>query len=167
MCTSEVLHCHPQQQYRDLRRRVARPFSRIKIILHRRARQKKTQHNTSSYVSYQPCKSGKAAILTSFIHLPGDSVDGRPAHGRTGLCLGTALVRLNDRSTKDKGSGGRGGRKGGRKRRGRAGEGEEMVGLQQQQQQQHSEGERNGSVGGPQRQERSTASTSASSQPTQ
>ena len=120
-----------QRQYRDLRRRVARPFSRVKIILHRRAGHKKAQQNTSSYVSYQPCKSGKAAILTSFIHLPGNSADGRPAHGRTGLCLGTALVRLNDKSGKD-----RGGR--GRKRRGgREGEGEEMVGLQQS----------NGSVG--------------------
>ena len=129
----------PQQQYRDLRRRVARPFSRIKIILHPRAGQKKTLPNSASYVCYQSCRSKKAAILTTFIHLPGDSADGRPSPGRTGLCLGTALVRLNDKSLKQSDSIGR------RRRRGRRGEGEEeeMVSIRQPQSE---GGERNGSV---------------------
>lgn len=120
---------HSQQQYRDLRRRVARPFSRIKLIVQRRLPGEKLPVQNASYLSAQTCKSGKAGILTTFIQLPGESSSGRPSPGRTGLCLGTTLVKVSKRTTRD--------RSGKRKERGEGRE--EVVGLQ-------SAGERNGSL---------------------
>lgn len=121
-----------RQQYRDLRRRVARPFSRIKLIIRRRYPSDKPLANqNASYVSAQTCKSGKAAILTSLIQLPGDTSNGRPGPGRTGLCLGTALVKVTKKSTKNHSSKKQGNGTGDRRRRGRRGEerGGDVVGI--------------------------------------
>ena len=67
-------------------------------------------------------------MLTTFIQLPSGSTSGRPAPGRTGLCLGTALVKITKKG-KGKGRG-----------RGRGG-GEEAMEIQST-----GEGERNGSL---------------------
>lgn len=125
---------HSQQQYRDLRRRVARPFSRIKLIVQSRQIDQKLPQQRASYVSAQTCRSGKAGVLSTFIQLPGDTPSGRPSPGRTGLCVGTALVRVSKRSTpRERGPKG--------KERVRGGRGEEEVGIQS-----GGEGERNGSL---------------------
>ena len=67
-------------------------------------------------------------MLTTFIQLPSGSTSGRPAPGRTSLCLGTALVKITKKG-KGKGRG-----------RGRRG-GEEAMEIQST-----GEGERNGSL---------------------
>ena len=88
-------HTHTQQQYRELRRRVARPFSRIKILIQKRSSLKPPFEQKAAQVSLQPCRSSKAGVATTFIQLPGEGFNGRPAPGRTGLCLGTALVKVS------------------------------------------------------------------------
>ena len=72
-------------------------------MVQRRLPGQKPPVQKASYVAAQTCKSGKAAVLTSLIQLPGDSASGRPAPGRTGVCLGTALVRVSKKSVKGKG----------------------------------------------------------------
>ena len=116
---------------------MARPFSRIKLIVLRRYPPEKAPTNqNASYVSAQTCKSGKGAIITSLIQLPGNTTNGRPAPGRTGLCLGTALVRVTKKSTTDHGSNtskqGKGtrGERGRRGRRGRGGSERDVVGIE-------------------------------------
>lgn len=109
---------------------MARPFSRIKLIVQSRQKDRKLPEQRASYVSAQTCKSGKAGILTTFIQLPGDGPSGRPAPGRTGLCVGTALVRVSKKS-RERGTKGK---------KGRGGE-EEEVGIPST-----GEAERNGSL---------------------
>lgn len=113
---------------------MARPFSRIKLIVQSRQMDRKLPEQRASYVSAQTCKSGKAGVLTTFIQLPGDGLSGRPAPGRTGLCVGMALVKVSKRSTRERGT------KGKERRRGGRGD-EEEVGIQSA-----GEGERNGSL---------------------
>lgn len=113
---------------------MARPFSRIKLIVQSRQTDRKLPEQRASYVSAQTCKSGKAGVLTTFIQLPGDGPSGRPAPGRTGLCVGTALVKVSKRSTRNRGIKGK-------ERRREGGGDEEEVGIQSA-----GEGERNGSL---------------------
>ena len=94
---------------------MARPFSRIKLVVRQRfLGQKKPLVQNASYVSAQTCKSGKAGVLTTFIQLPGETSNGRPAPGRTGLCLGSTLVKVSKRITHNHRGKGKGRKRGGR-----------------------------------------------------
>lgn len=127
-----------RRQYRELRRRVARPFSRIKLIVQKRLSLKPPFEQRAAHISLQSCRTSKAGILTTFIQLPGESLNGHPAPGRTGLCLGTALVKVS--SSKKARSLGRGGRW--KSTSGNAGGEDELVTSTAV----GSEGERNGSL---------------------
>ena len=83
----------PQQQVIELQRRVSRGFARIKVILDKKPHYEVPQ--TPTYTGVESLKNNKAAILTVFVRLPGDSSTGRPTPGRTGLCFGSTLVRMN------------------------------------------------------------------------
>ncbi len=93
-----------QAQYAELQRRVARPFARIKTIISPvpppTADSPPPQH--PSYVAVETCRSGKAAVLSLFIRLPGDHKTGRPCPGRSGLAIGSTLVGVNSMSKKPK-----------------------------------------------------------------
>lgn len=93
-----------QAQYIELQRRVARPFARIKTIINSPPvptdAPSPPQH--PSYVAVETCRSGKAAILSLFIRLPGDQKTGRPCPGRSGLAIGSTLVGVNSATKKPK-----------------------------------------------------------------
>ncbi len=97
-----------QAQYAEMRRRVARPFARIKTIINPvpvpTDSPSPPQH--PSYVAVETCRSGKAAMLSLFIRLPGDHKTGRPCPGRSGLAIGSTLVGVNSatKKLKDKSS---------------------------------------------------------------
>lgn len=48
----------------------------------------------ASYVGVETCKINKAAILSLFVRLPGNQGNGRPVVGRSGLCIGSTLVKV-------------------------------------------------------------------------
>ena len=78
---------------------MARPFAKLKLVVDEKPELNKTdsppfqQH--PSYIAVETCKDSKAAVLSLFIQLPGNSETGKPGVGRSGLCIGNALVKLN------------------------------------------------------------------------
>ena len=76
---------------------MARPFARIK--LHVEKLNPKTtdpvKSQDASYVGVETLRDSKAAILSLFIHLPGDLDTGLPVLGRSGICVGSTLVKVN------------------------------------------------------------------------
>ena len=46
----------------------------------------------------------KAAIVSVLVQLPGNMENGRPRQGQTGVCFGSALVRIKTKSTAAAGS---------------------------------------------------------------
>lgn len=94
-----------QQQYIELQRRVARPFARIRAVIE--PVQVPTPDSPPppqhpSYVGVETCRSGKAAVLSLFVRLPGNHKTGKPCAGRSGLAVGSTLVNVNSSSKKDK-----------------------------------------------------------------
>ena len=83
---------------------MARPFARIKTIINPIPIPEDTpsppQH--PSYVAVETCRSGKAAVLSLFVRLPGDHKTGRPSPGRSGLAIGSTLVGVNSATKKPK-----------------------------------------------------------------
>ena len=53
------------------------------------------QPQNASYVGVETCRDNKAAILSLFIRLPGNQTTGRPTVGRSGLCVGSTVVKVN------------------------------------------------------------------------
>ena len=53
------------------------------------------QPQNASYIGVETCRDNKAAILSLFIRLPGNQTTGRPVVGRSGLCVGSTLVKVN------------------------------------------------------------------------
>ena len=47
-----------------------------------------------SYISVETVKSSKTAVLSLFVRLPGDG-RGSAMPGRSGVCVGSTLVRVN------------------------------------------------------------------------
>ena len=94
-----------QQQYIELQRRVARPFARMKLQIEKLYKEQddENQPQNASYIGVETCRDNKAAILSLFIRLPGNQTTGRPVVGRSGLCVGSTMVKVNP-SNKSKGN---------------------------------------------------------------
>lgn len=89
-----------------MQRRVARPFARVTLLVENQPAAKlltEPKKPNPSYVAVETCKNDKAAILTLFVRLPGDHETGLPSLGRTGLCLGSAVVHVNSNKKPKKG----------------------------------------------------------------
>ena len=86
-----------QQQYIELQRRVARPFARMKLQIEKLYSDPDDEYHpqNASYIGVETCKDNKAAILSLFIRLPGNQTTGRPVVGRSGLCVGSTMVKVN------------------------------------------------------------------------
>ena len=84
---------------------MARPFARMKLQIGKlsTAPENELQAVKASYVGVETCKINKAAILTLFVRLPGNPTNGWPVVGRSGLCIGSTLVKVNP-SKKSKGN---------------------------------------------------------------
>lgn len=89
-----------RQQYIELQRRVRRPFSRVKLVVNQRQEQDTPQF--PSYAGVETCRDNRAAVLSLFVRLPGDNKTGRPVPGRTGICCGSTLVKVNPSKGKQK-----------------------------------------------------------------
>lgn len=76
---------------------MARPFARMKLQIDKLNTESgnEIQPQNASYVGVETCRDNKAAILSLFIRLPGNQATGRPVMGRSGLCVGSTLVRVN------------------------------------------------------------------------
>ena len=82
----------------ELQRRVARPFARITLLIENRPASNvltDPREQNPSYLAVETCKDEKTAVLSLFVRLPGEHETGLPALGRTGLCLGSTLTRVN------------------------------------------------------------------------
>ena len=79
---------------------MARPFAKLKLVMDRPS----VGEQHPSYVAVETCRDEKTAVLSLFVRLPGDRETGRPMCGRTGICTGSTLVRVNKKS-KGKGKG--------------------------------------------------------------
>lgn len=86
-----------QRQYIELQRRVARPFARMKLQIEKLYRDPDDEYQpqNASYIGVETCRDNKAAILSLFIRLPGNQTTGRPIVGRSGLCVGSTMVKVN------------------------------------------------------------------------
>ena len=76
---------------------MARPFARMKLQIGKlsTAPENEFQAVNASYVGVETCKINKAAILSLFVRLPGNPTNGRPVVGRSGLCIGSTLVKVS------------------------------------------------------------------------
>ena len=76
---------------------MARPFARMKFNIAKlsTAPENELQAVNPSYVGVETCKINKAAILSLFVRLPGNPTTGQPVVGRSGLCIGSTLVKVN------------------------------------------------------------------------
>lgn len=86
-----------QQQYIELQRRVARPFTKVMLEVANApvsTTPLPTEQNPS-YLGVEACQDDKAAVLSLLVQLPGDHGTGRPSLGRTGVCIGSTLVYVN------------------------------------------------------------------------
>ena len=83
-----------------MQRRVRRPFARIKTIVEKRLEPRIRQQ--ASYVAVETCKDTKAAVLTLLVRLPGNRETGYPSSGRTGVCFGSTIVKMNASKIKNK-----------------------------------------------------------------
>eukprot|EP00731_Ephydatia_muelleri_P020317 Em0013g44a len=82
-----------RQQYVELQRRVSRPFARVKLEIDKTSQLSAPQ--MASYAAVEILRDGRAGILTVFVKLPGNQSTNKPNPGRTGICLGSTLVKLN------------------------------------------------------------------------
>ena len=76
---------------------MARPFARIKLYVEK-FNPKTTdpvESQDASYIGVETLRDSKAAILSLFIRLPGDEDTGLPVLGRSGICVGSTLVKVN------------------------------------------------------------------------
>ena len=83
-----------------MQRRVRRPFARIKTVIEKRLEPRGRQQ--ASYVAVETCKDTKAAVLTLLVRLPGNHETGYPSPGRTGVCFGSTIVKMNSSKIKNK-----------------------------------------------------------------
>lgn len=92
-----MLRAYMRQQYVELQRRVARPFTKIMLAVENDPVSTKPlpTEQKPSYLAVEACKDDKAAVLSLFVKLPGDHQTGRPSVGRTSLCIGSTLVYIN------------------------------------------------------------------------
>ena len=76
---------------------MARPFARMKLQVEKFNSEQYDvyQAQNASYVSVETCRDNKSAILSLFVRLPGNKLTGQPVMGRSGLCVGNTLVRVN------------------------------------------------------------------------
>lgn len=81
-----------QQQYIELRRRVSRPFARMKLVV---TKPDFEEPQSPGYTAVETLKSGKTAVLSLLVRLPGNQEGGHAEPGRSGLCVGSTLVRVN------------------------------------------------------------------------
>ena len=79
---------------------MRRPFSRVKLVVNQRQEQDTPQF--PSYAGVETCRDNRAAVLSLFVRLPGDNKTGRPVPGRTGICCGSTLVKVNPSKGKQK-----------------------------------------------------------------
>ena len=77
-----------------------RPFARIKTVIEKRLEPRGRQQ--ASYVAVETCKDTKAAVLTLLVRLPGNHETGYPSPGRTGVCFGSTIVKMNSSKIKNK-----------------------------------------------------------------
>lgn len=91
---------YTQAQHIEMQRRVRRPFARIKANVDKCLEPGSRQE--ASYVAVETCKDSKAAVLTLLVRLPGNSETGRPSSGRTGVCFGSTLVKMNTSKVKNR-----------------------------------------------------------------
>ena len=76
---------------------MARPFARMKLQVEKFNSEQYDVYRAqnASYVSVETCRDNKSAILSLFVRLPGNQLTGQPVMGRSGLCVGNTLVRVN------------------------------------------------------------------------
>ena len=72
---------------------MRRPFARVKLVFNKSQEQDTPQF--PSYAGVETCRDNRAAVLSLFVRLPGDNKTGRPVPGRTGICFGSTLVKVN------------------------------------------------------------------------
>jgi hypothetical protein len=87
----------PQQQYIELQRRVARPFTKVMLAIDNSpvSTSPIPTEQSPSYLGVEACRDDKAAVLSLMVQLPGNHETGRPSLGRTGVCIGSTLVYVN------------------------------------------------------------------------
>ena len=80
---------------------MSRPFAKLKLVISKTREQDIPQ--LPSYAAVETCKDNRGAVLSLCVRLPGDSKTGKPAPGRTGICFGSTLVKVNpSKRSKDK-----------------------------------------------------------------
>ena len=52
----------------------------------------------------EPLVDNKAAVVSVLVQLPGNTENGRPRQGQTGVCFGSALVRIKTKPSPSAGS---------------------------------------------------------------
>ena len=56
------------------------------------------------YVGVEPLVDNKAAVVSILVQLPGKPENGRPRQGQTGVCFGSALVRIKTKPSSSAGN---------------------------------------------------------------
>lgn len=76
---------------------MARPFARMKLQIEKLYKDPDDEYQpqNASYIGVETCRDNKAAILSLFVRLPGNQITGRPVVGRSGLCVGSTMVKVN------------------------------------------------------------------------